>query len=199
MAEILRVRVRFTGVLGGRPALGTFYWQADPGTTRAASALDAVNRVRAALAATATVFTNTLKADVLSAVDVLEDSTGALVGSESPAAPAQVTYSGSTDNLPAATQLLVRSETGVIVAGRRLRGRHFLPGPIEGGNAAGVPSGTGPATVATAFNGLLTGGTTSSLPVVWHRPGAGGAGLSAPVQGYSADSGRWSTLRSRRA
>lgn len=135
-------------------------------------------------------------------VDLIDETTGGLVDSTSgPDFP--VNTVNTAEPLPAATQLLVRLETGVVVAGRRLRGRMFLPGftEIATNNSGGVL-----ASFITATNGFLEDWATlgTARPVVWHRPKPppGGVGPDTPGS-FSQVVGatlwnQWAVLRQRR-
>jgi hypothetical protein len=128
----------------------------------------------------------------------IEATTGVLTGTFTGTTPGTVTGTFASDALPRQTQGLVRIGTNTVVNGRRLRGRLFIPGPGEGDNdTGGTPSSGYTTAVTSAFAGLLTVGATTSLPVVWHRPGPGGAGASSLWTSVTT-APTWSVLRSRR-
>ena len=97
----------------------------------------------------------------------LDTATGALI-SESPFSPTPVAIVGTNAGqpLPDAVAGLIRWNTGVIVNGRFLKGRTFLPGLSVGLMQAGNFAGTGLATLNTAAANLVAGAIT---PVVWSR------------------------------
>lgn len=199
MATIMRAQFAITDsfyVAGG--GVYTSYWR--PGTSggSAADATDILARVRAVLdaAKSATVTAVTYVPQV--AVDALEDSTGALTGSFSGTAPASVSGTGGSEGLPPGTSLLVTAHTGQVVNGRQLRGRHFLPGFNEAAIAAGLPNQPTFPGLAAAYTASLTGGSTASFPVVWHRPQGGSGGSSFAVTSYALDLQKWGQLTSRR-
>ena len=135
-------------------------------------------------------------------VPILDEETGELVGVTSVTAG---TGAGTAagDALPYATQGLVRLATDDFVAGRRVRGRIFLPGIDENFNAAtGIPSSTFLSTVQTAVTNLIAAGGL----LVWARPFAGAEG--PPVRPARLGSKasitastvwtQWAVMRSRR-
>src|SRR4029453_11488130 len=92
--------------------------------------------------------------------------------------------------------VVMRLETGVFVAGRRLRGRSFLV-PMAGsiqdtnGTVAATPLGT----LNTAAAAAVTASGTSWL--VWHRPVGGSGGSVSPVTSAGIPD-KIAVLRSRR-
>lgn len=118
--------------------------------------------------------------------DVIEDTTGALVGSWTASTPPVVTGSG-TFSPAAGVGACVTWNTGGIVPGkkgpRRLRGRTFLV-PLSSG--AYEPNGTlrdsGLADIQSWASSMLAGGPLA----VWHRPNAalGLVGNSYGVQSF---------------
>ena len=191
------MRVRFSiGGLEGLPGLQTTYWNGASSTPITADAVDVCARVRA--------FWNSFAGNMAfgtlvvgpQSVDVIDESTGTLVGQLQPGALASVSGSGAT-SLPSATMMLLRYNTAVIIAGRRLQGRNFI-GPLgTGSNGAGNPTSTANANLLTAAAFFNTGATASAL-VVWHRPSGGFPnGSVSPVTGYGTAT-EFSVLRSRR-
>jgi len=196
MTVILRVRTVLTGWTGA-PGLSTIYWRPGTGGGTTADATDCVARVRAAWAAISPSLPNAVSAAVQSQVDAIEDSDGQLTGSFSATPVAVTTGSGGINMAPTAAMFLVRLRTALIVGPRLLRGRLFV-GPIAQGSVTGAGGITGAAQtqVNGAFTTMLTGGTTASFPVVWHRPGVT-VGTSGAIVAVST----WSelgSLRSRR-
>lgn len=194
--SIMRVRFNITG-LAGLPGLHTTYWTGASSTPIAADALDVVARVRAFwdsfkvnLAAGVTVSCN-------QPVDLVDETTGILVGQLGAGSPALVLSTGS-GSLPSATMMLLRYNTGLIVAGRRLQGRSFI-GPLATATNSGgdvVPTVNTALLTAAA---LMNTGATASLLVVWHRPTDANpsGGLTSGVTSYAANP-EFSVLRSRR-
>lgn len=197
MAEIMRVRSTLTYGSGG-PGLNTIYWTPAGAVATAPDAADAVARVRAFWLAIAGIFASSMSIQVQSDVTRLDPADGALQGQLSPTAPAVVVGTLGSAIGPIASMWLVRLRTNQIVNNRALRGRWFL-GPISTGaiTTAGTTSSALRTTVDNAATAMLSGGATSSTPVVWHRPQGAGTGLASTVIGCSS----WdqvAVLRSRR-
>jgi hypothetical protein len=86
----------------------------------------------------------------------------------------------------------MRFETGVIVNGRRVRGRAFVPGLSEPMNtAAGNPLNTLVTLMISAGQGLIT--DPGNTLMVWSRTHS--QAHEATAAGASS---KWATLRSRR-
>jgi hypothetical protein len=97
-----------------------------------------------------------------------------------------------TDALSPTTQGLLQLRTGLIVFGRLLRGRIFLPGPCEAhnGSSGGPLAGyVDPYETAAA---TLVGDANTDL-VIWSQT----HGVKAPVASADVWS-KWASLRSRR-
>lgn len=128
---------------------------------------------------------------LLNEVTVIESTTGELVDVASITGG---TVDGLNTNqiLPRTTQMLVQWQTGAVVAGRRRRGRTFLPCFTEDQNIdPGVPSGTIVAGVAAAANAFVDAcGGAFVIYSTAHRS-------FSPVTAASVWS-EWASLRSRR-
>jgi hypothetical protein len=201
MASIMRVRASTQGSGFGHPALFQVYWR--PGTSGGsqADANDVLARFRAAInGATGALglnFTYTFS----QTVDVLDDATGALTARYTAAAVGTVAGVLTSDNLGASTALLVRARTNLVVRGRLLAGRHYVAGMVENqSDSSGRPVAGTLTTWNTVMNGMLTGGATTSFPVVWSRPTTPGGsnGTSGPVVAYGAEGLWWGQQRGRR-
>lgn len=196
------MRARFTAqpVGYGHPVLLQMYWR--PGTSggSTADATDILARVRAALSGSVLYFSGNCVWTATPEVDALEDSTGALTGAFIGTAPATVTGTATGDNLSAALSTLMKSSTALVVRGRFLKGRSYLAGPTEGTTDSAGRPGNAPGTIQTAWNGMLTGGSTASFPVVWSRPTAPGAanGTSGPILAYTMETRYYGVQRKRR-
>lgn len=194
--SIMRVRTVIQGSQG-LPGLSTLYANGTSATPNNADAADMVARVRA--------FWDSIKANLPTAntflvqgsVDLLDPATGALSGSLSVTAPATVTGTGG-GQLPPANAILLTGQTGVVVNGRRLRGRTFISPVASVAMTAGLVNSGVAATIAASANLSLTG-VTASVPVVWHRPKLPGplGGSVSPVTTYTVGS-QFAVLRSRR-
>lgn len=194
--SIMRIRFQITG-LGGLPGVHTTYWNGASSTPTVADATDCAGRVRAfwdgikgLLAAGVTITCNV-------PADVLDVPTAALLTQLSVGAPANVVSTGSAE-LPKATMLLLRYNTGLVINRRLLRGRSFIGPLATNTNANGSPTTTALNTLVTSAALLNTGATASSL-VVWHRPTdlAPSSGQVAGVISYASNT-EFSVLRSRR-
>lgn len=182
---MLRTRTVFEGP-SGTPWLSTMYWFGDTQAEADAAIADLGVFWSAVDAGMSSTVTWRTEAEVF----VINVGTGAVeeVLSTTPA-----TGSGASagDLLPRQSQMLVRWFTTTVVAGRRLRGRTFVPGITEAFNGAGVPTSAFITTVQTAANALLASATSSLL--VWSRAHGVAAG-AASANVWS----QWANLRSRR-
>lgn len=126
-----------------------------------------------------------------SEVQYIDSLDGTLVKTES-ISPATIVGTDTQQLLPPASQILVKWQTGTIVAGKRIVGRTFIPLRTEGDNDAnGQVSGVTVTAINARNNSFLAGVTT---PMVWSRKN----GEAYPIQGASVNSA-WSVLRSRRS
>ena len=203
MATIMRARFTFTtGVPGTGLGLFQTFWR--PGTSpgSAADATDILARVRACLAALLTQRNSGCTYNAVTAVDALDDATGAITGSFTGALPAATTGTGGLNPMPPQTAYLVKARTNLIVGPRLLKGRSFLGVPDESNNNLNaVPAPADVTAVSNAFNAMLTGGATASFPVVWHRPNPAAAvpvGTSGPITSFQCEPSYWGSQRNRR-
>lgn len=123
--------------------------------------------------------TNTTLYTIEPTARVLDDTTGALLGSVTDPAPLVASGEEAGEAVADATQVLLRWQTGVVVGRRFLQGRQFVPGlarvHVIGGNLE-------PATAA-----LIQGAQADFLAAaggtfgVWHRPTAGAGGRFVPA------------------
>src|SRR4029453_13013983 len=186
MTNILRQVALWNGFPG---APGDTTWYFAGGTTTN------VVQMRNFFAAIASLLPSSVTVQVQNTGDVVTAETGVATGSWSQASAAVVTgtagggYSGPSG-------VVMRLETGVFVAGRRLRGRSFLV-PMAGsiqdtnGTVAATPLGT----LNTAAAAAVTASGTSWL--VWHRPVGGSGGSVSPVTSAGIPD-KIAVLRSRR-
>jgi hypothetical protein len=155
-----RVRTIFTGAQGS-PWLSTLNFGAAGGT-----AAQAVTAVAAFWGAVDVQMPGTIdwttEADVgtyspageLEDVDTTTPSTGA-------------GGAGAGELLPRATQGLIRLRTGLIIDGRELRGRIFIPGLSESVNDNGTYAAASRATINTAAAALISDANSTLL--VWSK------------------------------
>ena len=180
-----RVRVTWTGtpVQGG--GLSTFYFNDGGGTAQQA-------------ATAVSTFLGTLDANLSTAlawttegdVDSIDPATGDLTGTTSVATGSGV-GSNVAEVLPPAAQGLLRLRTGLIVAGREVRGRMFIPGFCENNQAFGTPDAGTQANVNNAYATFLA--DANSIPVVWSRA----HGVERVIASGTMWN-KWAVLRSRR-
>lgn len=197
MAEIMRVH----SVLqygSGSPGLTTFYFL--PGTAGGvtADAVDAFGRVQDFWATIPSLLKTTFSAEVQAEVDVLEATTGELTGFLDGGTSVVIAGSSTAESLPIAAMLLLRSFTGDIHAGRRVRGRSFIGPVVETNNNSGVPTSSARTDLLLGAAQLLTG-ATATVPVVWSRPNSpvGDPGFHSEILSYQV-ADYFSVLRSRR-
>lgn len=137
---------------------------------------------------------NTFSYEVRTTGRELDDATGGLTGAWVDSTPYTGVGANVGDVVPDASQLLIRWFTNVIVNGRFLQGRTFVPGllgsSIDAGNVDPALV-AGYTTIAQTMAGSLNGFG------VWHRPTLGAGGSFHPIN----DGGCWSevaVLRRRR-
>lgn len=100
---------------------------------------------------------------------------------------------GSGTTVPRATQGLIRLNTDIYRAGRRVRGKIFVPCIAASNNTtAGRPGTSAQTAMESAASTLLSSGLA-----VYTRPREGVSGAIAEVTGVDAWS-EWAVLRSRR-
>lgn len=167
MTQLFRTRVALTGFPGG-PGVSTMHFLSLP------TAREALHDLWTALAL---VLPTDVHIEVEPFGDIIEDTSGALVGTFTGFAQSPMQGS-SVDAYAAPVGLLARWSTDTIVAGHRLRGRTFI-----------VPVGQGMFNTAGQVNPVMVGGVQTPLTnfqlavagklVVWHRPKFG----PAPVGG----------------
>jgi hypothetical protein len=130
-----------------------------------------------------------------------DEGTGVVTGAGT-TIQAAVAGTGAGDQLPRANQGLIQWSTLGIVHNRRVRGRTFLPAPIEADNdATAVPSSA----YKTAANGAITTllSTMTNRMEIWAQPFAGAEGNPARAGTKHIVTGGttaayWAILRSRR-
>lgn len=174
MVNMLRVTTRWSGFNGGPGYTNLFFRDfgtgEGPGSDGdAAQALSAASRVREFFNSLAPIFPNEVTFNVLSDVDILEDTTGTLVDSIQIEAPAPVQGSNAA-SFSGPVGLVVNWKTSAIRNGRRIRGRTFLV-PVAS-SLFGVTGGVIPADaagVAAAAEILADRNATPDLGV-WARP-----------------------------
>ena len=199
MAVIMRSAAILTGAFFTEPGLTQLWWS--PGTVggSTADATDILARFRACWEAQKSIIHQNVTIDYDPICLAVEATTGVLTGAFNGTDPTTTVCTGATDPLPRQTQGLVRLGTSSVINGRRLRGRLFIPGPLEAANdASGLPTSGYTSSTTTSFASMLTAGATASAPVIWHRPQGGSGGASALITSVGTATA-WSVLRSRRS
>lgn len=185
MADLRVVKVAWTG-LTGLPGVSVFH---------TSSADDATANLGTWFTAIKAYFPTGLQWTIPSSGDTISDLDGTLTGGWSGGTAASVIATGG-GFYAAGTGAFIRWGTGLIVGGRRLKGRTFLC-PITTGSydADGTIAAATITAVNTATNTLVA---TNKL-VVWHRPSVSGAsdGASTTItSGAIAD--QVTSLKTRR-
>jgi hypothetical protein len=199
MSHLYRLQTVLTGLAGGT-GLATFHFNGDTGT--AEDAQDSVDAFWAALQA---YIHTSISATPTNEVVTFESTTGEATSFGATTGVARTGSAAGTMNSPA-TQGLIRWRTAGVVAGRRVAGRTFIPGPTEPDNdIGGKPVNVYLTALATASTALLASAT--SEPVVWSRPIDADPEAVPPVEArlgsfhpITAGSAwtQWAVLRGRR-
>lgn len=163
---IVRVRTEWTGLVQGG-GLSTHYFTQVTGTTPE----DLQAAVQTFWNACALQITNECQFRVLGEMDVIDEATGDLVETLSTTDGATTTGGSTEDNQPPSVQTLLRLRTGAVVAGRRLQGRLFIPGPPRNGTGdTTVPTTASRNAYQAAAADLITATTGIGPWVIWSRP-----------------------------
>lgn len=163
---IVRVRTAWTGLIQGG-GLSTHYF----GEGEGATAEDYQALVQDFWSTCAPQITNECQFRVLGEMDVIEQTTGELVGSLSTTDGATTSGTSTEDNQPPATQTLLRLRTGAVLAGRRVQGRIFIPGPPRNGTGdTTVPTTASRAAYQAAAAQLIVDAASVGNWCVWARP-----------------------------
>lgn len=198
MAVILRTAGLVAGSAYPEPGYTSMWWA--PGTVggSVADATDCLARFRAIWESFKSLIDPSVTIDYDPICIAVEATTGVLTGAFAGTDPLSTAGTGTGDPLPRQTQGLIQWSTSTVLNGRRLRGRLYVPGLLEGSNTAtGVVAGATVTALVAGASTVFAAGATASNPVIWHRPGPGGAGASAAITGASAST-KWAVLRSRR-
>lgn len=123
---------------------------------------------------------------------VLDEATGGLVGFWTSTTPYTAVATGGSTPVPNASQALIQWYTSDVVAGRRVRGRQYIPGLSSALTVQGELS----TSVQATLNGHITTylADPNNALVIWHRPVAGSGGSI-----HSVSSGKiWDELAVQR-
>lgn len=127
-------------------------------------------------------------------IDTLDEATGDLLSSDSVTTVATLGAISDAESLPLATQGVLRLDTNDVLAGKRLRGRLYLPQPRR--NVTGTnqqPSGNYRDAINAAAANLITATTSIGPWVVWSKKN----GQTRAVE-LATVWPKWGVLRSRR-
>lgn len=186
VTHIARLRAEFTGV-AGTPAYVNWYVEAttlDAGVYQT-NMLDAWD-------AESGLFSSDVTCTMINPIPIIEVASGAVVD-VAVGDGGSTTGSAAGELLPRATQGLLQLHTGVYVGGREIRGRTFIPYPVDGANNGGVPETTytdGVLDLADQFNNTAH---ANGAWVIYSRAHA----RAEYVDRYAAWN-QWASLRSRR-
>lgn len=187
VGTMARIRTVFTGV-GGTPAYSNFYFDAD--ATGAGDYLEPVADFWSAMKSHIFV---SVAMTTQGEIAIIDSATGNIVGTDSNSdIITQGTATG--DLLPTSSSGLLRLRTGVYTGSREVRGRCFVPYPVEGDNGpgGGISSAYGSALLGAA-NDLLGITGSNGAWVVWSKKN----GSYEYVSSVSVW-GLWAVMRSRR-
>ena len=191
-----RIRASITYPLSGSAGVITLYTRhslTEDGTT----ALLCSHRLRDALTAGKSMFSNTTVFVADAFVDTIEPATGTITDSN-PTDAWTVTGDQGPGYLPPASQMAVTWLTADVVGGRRVRGRTFFgPLAVQDVDTDGTPNNTKLGHLDAAAAAWIDAGLTAVDTVVWHRP-VGGAGGSDHVITAFSRKDKFAVLRSRR-
>jgi len=201
MAEILRMKARWSGYQGG-PGYNVMHFRdfdTTPPTNTHATA--AATDIRAFFDAIKLYLPNAVKIDVMPDCEVLEETTGVLTGVLTATPGATVTgTAGAGAQFAAAVGAVVNWRTNGVRNGRRIHGKSFIVPLANLGFAVDGTLDPGFITTASTAAAALRDPSTGSPDLgVWARPSAPGAtdGVWYVTSGYSIpDMG--AVLRSRR-
>lgn len=172
MAQIARCRVAWSGDIVTGPGLSTFYWDSAGLAGYPAAVSTFFGAVKA-------LFPAGVSWSIPSDGDVLEDTTGELVGTWSITGGSVVSSTGA-GSFARGVGARVSWQTAEIRGGRRVRGTTFLA-PLTTGSfdGTGAVSVTAANTIQTAAAAYLT--DTAGHAVVWSRPRPTLAGDSVSI------------------
>jgi hypothetical protein len=187
MADLMELHTTWTGV-GGSPYYTTLRALVGGDTT----AEEFSDAWMACLTARAVDFVDNIVAVIEPELTIIDSTTGILVGTTTTTGNT-FTGSSSGDQLPLAAQALLQWSTGVVVQGKRLRGRTFLPGMIESFNTTDGQVDAG-LRGAWATNMATFIAACSGDFVIYSRTHH----VYASVQGGSMWN-QWAVMRSRRS
>jgi len=185
MTTMRRLRVEWTG-LTGLPGLSTFYYGvASPNVSDCVTFFNALKLL----------VPNTLSWNIPSSGDEIDDATGAITGAWLGTGGGTVTGTGGTTAYAAGVGVRIQWNTGVIVAGRRVRGSTFIaPMLASTFDSSGTIATASLSAVQSAASAFAASGVAKGI---WHRPVGGSGGQYAAINDATVPD-RVTALRSRR-
>lgn len=193
MPSIARVRTVLGGLVQGGGVSTHYFTVLGPDAVEAQPLIDAIDDFWVTLAPS---IASQVTFSVEGQVDILDVETGDLVTSVSGTGTAPGPFGGGASPLPPQTQGLLRWVTGVVIGGRRVYGRTFIPGPMQnltGDNVIG-PNAATRTLWLTAANALIGEFDPEIYALaVWSRKN----GQAVPIQSPAVGA-KWSYLSSRR-
>lgn len=180
MVEIARIKVNWTGIPSG-PGYTNFYFRdfGVSGDIDQGIVDGAITKTDTFLNAWTSSINNTISFVVDSAVEILEDTTGALQRFMS-GTPTATRVGTQTANYSAGVGACVSWSTNTVRNGRRIRGRTFM---VPLGNNSYATDGTLDATKLAAFR--------AAAETFRSQTGAGDLGIWARPTGPGATDGVW--------
>lgn len=185
MAGMQRVRVTWDG-LGGLPGLSTFYY---------AATSPAVADLTTFFSAIKGQFPTPLTWTIPSTGDVIDNATGALLGTWTGTGGGTVAATGAASQYAAGTGLRVRWLTGQVHNGRRVAGSTFLCPVIT--NTYSLSGSIDPTKLSIFTAAAAAYVAAAPVKLVWSRGRTPGDGVSVNINSYDVPN-RVSSLRSRR-
>lgn len=186
VTNLARVRTVMTG-LPGTPAYSNFYF--DAGTGDAGVYQSLVLDFWTALAGQIRM---TLTMSMVNPIPIINDTTGEVVD-VAVGDGGSVNSTGNTDELPPMTSGLLQMHTGVFYNSRELRGRCFIPYPLETSSTDGKPTSTYTDLIQATAEDLLGSEGANGAWRVWSR-----TKLVSNAVSSVAVWNQWASLRSRR-
>lgn len=180
-----RVTTLFSGPLVTGGGINQFYFDEGAGTASAAHAA-----ARAFWTAANDVMSTQVSWTTQGEIELVSE-TGEVTGVES-TDPFTSNGSATGDALPLTTQGLIRWRTGIFVGGREIRGRTFIPGPVESLNDANGRPGSGTLIEMNQCPAALLGASGAEFRIFSRTKST-----SATVISGTAWT-QWASLRSRR-
>lgn len=153
MTTLVEIKTVHSGVVGA-PYWSTLYFEYISGSQAQAQAV----LVRKYWDDTKTIRVTSCLSDVQPTANLIDDTTGAVVGTVSFTGLTTVAGTNSNANYDPASQGLSRFLTGSYISGRQLRGRLFHPAISVANIAAGGLQGSTFTALQTAADGLKSSG-----------------------------------------